>query len=311
MLALLVAAVSVATLAGQVEPLNRVVAVANKEVITQAQLDMAMANTKHAIASAHQPVPADSLLRPQVLDELIMQTLQLQLAKHNGVTVSDAELAKGIARMAAENKLTVKALLAKVTVSGESASQFRKEIKKQMLIAKVQQAAVGPMVKVSDDMVQKTLQQEKKVAAASQEYHLADILIAVPAKATKAQWENTEGRAGAVYKKLTKGADFSKVARMESGSSTALKGGDMGWVRADNLPDLFTEKLIGLKVGQMTTPIHADNGYHILKLLGTKAGHSTLTKAEAQQIVYRQAFQKALVKWLKTLKKNAYIKVMT
>lgn len=292
-----------------IESINGIAAIVNKTVITKLQVNQAVKNVKKHLLEQNVLIPDEAQLHKQVLNQLIMEELQLQMAKQAKITVTPKELRKAIYDIATRNHLSVTELKAQVEAQGQSYPAFEKEIEKQMLISKVQHAAVGNKIKVTDEQVQAYLRKNQKQHTKTRDYHLADILVEIPDNATPTQVANAKNRAEDIYKKLQQGESFEKVAKLESSADNALEGGDMGWKNQHELPDLFVDQIKLIKVGQITEPLKADNGFHILKLLGVKQGGSSLTQAQAEQSLMEQQFQKAVNAWLKTLKQTAYIQI--
>jgi peptidyl-prolyl cis-trans isomerase SurA len=298
------------TSATAIEPVDGIAAIVNKAVITNSQLNAATANVKKHMLEQNVLIPDETSLRKQVLKQLIMESLQLQMAKQAKVTVSSKELNQAINNIAKRNHISLKELKSKVASQGQTFKDFAKEIKKQMLISKIQHAAVDSKLKVTDADIDQFMQKEKAKHAGAHDYHIANILIELPDDATATQVANAKNRAEDTYKKLKKGESFAKVAKLESSGENALNGGDMGWQPQTDLPDLYLDQLKHMKVGQVTQPLKAGNGFHIIKLLGVKRSKGSLTRSQARQILLEKQFQKALSTWQQKLKSSAYIKVM-
>lgn len=293
-----------------VQAVNGIAAIVNKSVITTAQVAQATANVKAQMQAAHAPIPPDSILRTQVINRLIDEELIKQIAKKVKISVTPHDMKMAITSVAQQNNLSVANLKKNIISSGESYSEFKKQLKQQILLTKVQQQAVAGKVHVTAHEIKTFMAKVKQANSNAREYHVANILIPVTDSSSKTQWSNAKNRAEDIVKQLKGGADFAKLAKLESAGANAMKGGDMGWQSSNDLPDLFVDQLAHMKTGQVSNPLKAGNGYHIIKLLGVKNTSKGLSYAQAKNIVTQKAFQKAVSQWLKALRKSAYIKTM-
>jgi peptidyl-prolyl cis-trans isomerase SurA len=291
-------------------PLDRVVAIVNTHVITQSQLDQAMDAYKGEMRAQGMTIDNPSEAQKKVLDDLIDKDLQLQLAKKAKLTITDQDVDAAIKKVADRNHLTLEQFYQAVQGQGMTKKQIRDQIHDQVLLAKLQQAAVAPNVHITDQEVQAYLKNPPKTVSNDTQFHLADILIPLSEEATPAQKEAAQQKAEDIAKQLRQGGDFEKLARSNSGGVEAVQGGDLGWRKLTDIPDVFAQKIANLKAGAVTAPIQAPNGFHILKLIAIKDNAKPLTEAEARNAVFQRKFQDQLHVWLNQLKKSTYIKVM-
>ncbi|MDF1759374.1 MAG: SurA N-terminal domain-containing protein [Coxiellaceae bacterium] len=292
-----------------VQSVNNIAAIVNKSVITEYQVQQAINNVKKHMEAAHVAMPDDALIRKQVIQTLINEELITQMAKRAKLSISDAEVTAAIANIAKSNKLTVSQLTQKVKQQGEDFADFKSDIKKQMLTSKVQHAAVASKIHVTDSQINQAIAKYNKSQGKQQSYHIADIVVAVPDDAKDTQIANAKNRAQDIYKKLSKGGNFSKVAKLESNNEDGPSDGDLGWQTANEIPDLFLDQLEHMKINQISKPIQAGNGFHILKLLGVKKSDKKMSRDQARKMLENQQYQKAVAKWIKGIRKSAYIKV--
>lgn len=292
------------------QSLNSIVAYVNNDVITQTQLDNAINMVKHQLAENHDNFPTNKLLRHQVLQNLIDMRLQLQKAKQAGMKVDNASLDNALNRIATSNHMTVSQLQHAVIAQGVSYEHYKNNIRNQILIAKLQQAAVGPTITVEKSDVLKLLKQngEKTLKL----YHVKDILIPLTAKPTASELQSAKQKTLDIISKLNKGTSFSTAAFANSIGQSAIQGGDLGWRPLSDLPQVFSAKLTSMKVGQISGPIQAANGFHIIKLVNVKTeqNQGKLTFKQAQQLVYSRKMVEASQKWLNELRSSSYIKII-
>lgn len=275
--------------------INRIVAIVNDKVITQAQLNDELIMIKKRLTQAGTPLPSDHVLKQQVLQQMINQTLQLQLADKTGIRVSNYELNAALQRIAKQNNQTLAGLYQAVKRDGWTVDSFRKEIRDEIIIQKLQNRELAPRVSISEQEVDDYLQASASKSNAMPEYHLGDILIALPDTPSPAQVMQAKKKAEAIMQKLKSGADFKKVAVAVSGDTEeALEGGDLGWRKLAELPTAFAAAVKNMKIGEVAGPIQAPNGFHIIKLLGkhNAALGRTAIEAEVQIIFMKHGIDK-------------------
>lgn len=251
----------------EAQSLDSIIAVVNDGVITESQLNLQTKLAKKQLTAAHMKVPAQAVLKKQILDRLIDAELQLQVAKKHGIEVTNQQLNQAVARVAAENHLSVADFRKAVVKQGLTYPEYRKQMRDELKISQLQQRVLGKKVNITSQEVNDFLKTMDKDKQKMPEFHLKGILIALPVGPTPEQIKQARERAEAIITKLHKGADFSTTAVAESAGKFALKGGDMGWRQAAELPPQLTEKLEQTKTGKIVGPIQSPNGFYILKVL--------------------------------------------
>ncbi|MDQ2994364.1 MAG: peptidylprolyl isomerase [Pseudomonadota bacterium] len=290
-------------------PLDRVVAVVNSSVISQSELDLAVKAAKQQMTMTHQPLPSNTALRQQALDRLIYDTLVLQIAKRNNLTVTDAELDTAIENMAKSNHMDVDQLKFAVQNDGIKYDAFRKRIYNQMLIARVQQGAVSPKVSVTESDVSSYIKSETNKKLGSGEYHLLHVYVALPDAPSSEAVNAAKAKAQSLYNKIKGGESFEKIAMNSSTGAEALAGGDLGWRKAAEVPTIFSKPLASMKVGDISKPVQAPNGFHIVKLVEARNDSTKLSQQDVKNQLFRRKFDEHLQVWLKQLRDTAFVKV--
>ncbi len=262
--------------------LDAIVAVINDDVITRRELDAAVAQIERQLQQKKVPIPPQPVMERQVLERLILAQLQVRAAERNGITIDDATLNAAIDTLAQRNKMTLTQLRQTVEKDGVSFAQFRDDIRRELLSARLRQKLVDSQIQVSEQDVESLQVQMAGGETAGgdrsggggggREYHIAQILIAVPENASPAQIETAKRQAGEVLAQLRKGVDFRQLAVSASAGRQALEGGDLGWRSADQLPTLFAEAVPKLRPGQFSDLIRSPSGFHIVKLLEVRGG---------------------------------------
>ena len=277
-------------IAGSAQPLDKVVAVVNDNVITASELESQIDVLRQQITAKNMQLPTEAELRKQVLQHLIDVDLQLQLAKKNDITIDDTDLNEAIAKIATNNKLSLTQLREELTKQGLSWEAYRENIRKEMLINRIQQKAVGHEVVVSSQQVEdylKTFQQDEKQQ--QQTYHVQNIVIPLPEEPTTEQVNKAKAKARILLSKIKQGDDFNRMAIAESSGEYALEGGDLGERHLAELPEVFAERVSSMKVGEVSGPLRTGNGFQLIKLvaIGGKEPHQVV-KTHVRHILLKQ-----------------------
>lgn len=292
------------------ESLDRIVAVVNDDVITQTELLHAQSLAKMQLMQQRMSVPADDVLRKQVLDQLINKKVQLQTAKQVGINVTPADLDKAIQSIAQRNQMTVPMLYARLKQEGMNTDDYREEMRNMMTVQKLQQQELISHITISPDEITAFLNSKAWQANGSNEYHLEDILI--PTSDTPSSEEITKARARAetLVSKIRGGMDFHAAAQAESGDKHALNGGDLGWRKLAEIPSAFAEPVVQMKKNAISEPIQTPNGFHILHLVASRASatqQSTPSRKEIEQLLMQRKFEEAAQNWISRLRSQAYV----
>ena len=259
-----------------VQPLDKVVAIVDNDVIMQSQLDQRVKEVQQTIAKRGQDVPPASVLDQQVLERLIVENLQLQIGERSGIRITDEELNQAIGTIAQRNNMTVEQFRQALAHDGLSYEDAREQVRREMIISRVRQRRVAERIQVTDQEVKNFLKSPMGAMQQSDEYRLANILIPTPDRANSEDIQAAGKKAVDIYNQLQQGADFAKLAIAYSSSDNALEGGDMGWRKAAQLPPPFDRMLSEMPVGDVTPPVRTPGGFIILKLNAKRGGGSVV-----------------------------------
>lgn len=267
---------------------DRIVAVVNDDVIMASELNDKLRTVKDQLRQQGTTLPPTAVLQRQVLDRLILNKLQLQMAEHTGIRVDDETLNRTISNIAAENQVSLDDFRKILEQDGYSYARFREDIRHQIMIARLQQRAVDNRVVVSEREVDNYLANQAHQGVTELEYHLAHILIAMPSSPSTRQLEQTRDKAQTVLEKLKGGADFKEVAAQYSDGQQALDGGDLGWRKASQVPTLFADFVADMHKGDISDLIRSPSGYHIIKLLDVRDSKKVVvTQTHARHILIK------------------------
>lgn len=254
--------------AGAQEPLDRIMAIVNDDVITSVELDRRVEFLSKQMSGRRLP-PRDAL-RDQVLERLIIEKLQLQIADSTGVKIDDETLNASIRRIAEENKLSLGEFRDTLEREGFKFVEFREDIRREITLRRLQERQVAKGIMITEQDVDEYLQNTGGPDDPSTEYKIAHILIALPEAASPEQVTKGRERAQRVIDELATGREFGELAIAYSDGQQALTGGELDWRPANALPTLFTTLVPNLKEGQVSEIIRAPNGFHIVKLVGKR-----------------------------------------
>jgi peptidyl-prolyl cis-trans isomerase SurA len=275
--------VSVAAVAAP-RPLDRIVAVVNDEVITSIELDRRVAAAETQLKHQNIPLPASDVLRKQVLERMILDSAQLQLARENGVRVDDVSVNSAIARMADVNHMTVQELRAQVERDGQDFPTFREDMRNEITMVRLRDHEVESKIQVSEGEIDNLLAEQSAEAADKVEYDIAQILLELPEIASPERVEQVHKKAEDLVAQAKSGADFAQLAASFSAAPEALQGGDLGWRSAERLPAVFVEAVKDLAPGQIGPIIHSPVGFHVVKLIDRRtAAASKLSTGPVEQ----------------------------
>lgn len=275
-LALTLGFCSLASLITHADPqlLDRVVAVVDDDVVMQSELDQRIDYIRRQNRGT--PLPDNATLGSQVLERLIVENIQKQLATRTGIRISDAQLNEALGRIAEQNKMTLPQFRAAMEAEGVPFEVARDQIQNEMVMTRLQRMMVGEKIQITDQDVDLFLTSEAGKMASAAEYHLGHILIAVPSEATPDDFAKAETRARDVLKRLRNGADFRSTAIAESSGRNAMTGGDLGWRKEGQLPGIFADVVPSLAIGQISAPIRSSSGFHLVQLQEKRGGNTRM-----------------------------------
>lgn len=267
-----------------VQMLDRIVAVVDDDVVLQSELDQRMRSIKAQLR--HNPkaqVPPDDVLQKQVLEHLIVESLELQMADRAGVRITDEELNHALQGIAKQNNLTLDQFRKAIAQDGISYVEMRDRVRREMKISRVQQGVMHNRIKISDQEIKDFLASDLGEAVTADEYRLAHILLPVPEDANAAEIKKVQKEAEDLLDRIKGGADFQSLAVEKSKGQNALNGGDLGWRKAVQLPTMFADIAPKMKVGEVRGPIKSASGFHLIKLLD-KRGAQAQGKVEQTHV---------------------------
>lgn len=271
------------------EALDKIVAIVEDDVILDRELQREVADIVQRMQASNAQLPPSYVLRKQVLEKMIIDKLQRQMAEKAGINVTEEMLNSSATDIARRNNMSIPQFKNELQRQGISYQSFLDNIRNEIIINQLRGREIGGRIKVTDREVEHYLETQDKVGSESTQYRLGHILIAVPEAASSADIQKAQKKADEIVEKLRKGQDFAQTAMSFSDSDTALKGGDLGWRAMGEIPTLFIDQVGKMALGDIADPIRSPSGFHIIKLLEQKGADQphTITKTKVRHILIK------------------------
>lgn len=262
----------------ELEKLDKVVAIVDEGVVMQSELESKLRSIRTKLQASNTELPPEDILRSQVLDHLVNEQIQLQMARRAGAQVSGQELDQMVERIRTSNNLSPEQFAQQLALEGISLNQLREDMRREMLVRQVQQGSVNRRIQVTESEIENFLNSTEGKFWTSPDYLLGHILIAVTSGSSEADIAELEAKAKKLQQEAMAGADFRRLAVANSSGQNALDGGDLGWRKVAQLPGLFADKVAPLKVGEVTQPFRSGAGFHLIKLYEQRGGGEVLVE---------------------------------
>lgn len=270
--------------------LDRVVAIVDDDVILQTQLEARVNTIVGRLSAQGTGLPPRQMLEQRVLEQLIAESVQLQMADKMGMRISDNELNETLANIARSNGMTMAQFESQLAEEGVTYQQAREQIRNEMLTSRVQQRQVGNRVRITDNEVENYLQAQAGAGSDGAEYRLAYIFIQVDEPGNEASVRQARNLADNLRQQILDGRDFREVAVAESDASNALEGGDMGWRSESQLPSLVAPVVPDLEPGVPSAVLENNSGFHLVMVMDKRGGE------QQQQIIEQHKVRHILVR---------------
>ena len=251
---------------------DSILVVVDNDVITKKELNTRVNMIAARLKQQNIHPPREELER-QVLEHMIIESAQLQMARERGIRIDDRQLDATIAMIADQNRMSVAKFAEQLQKDGTSLAAFRESIRNDLIRQRLREIDVDSRIEISDSEVLHLLEIQQQSPAAAQpafEVHLGHILIRIPENASSEQIAGRQDRAEHVLRNLRAGGNFQQNAATYSDADDGLTGGDMGWRSSDRLPSLFVDAVTHLQAGQISGILKSPSGFHILKVLGRR-----------------------------------------
>ncbi|KPM01298.1 peptidylprolyl isomerase SurA [Vibrio splendidus] len=265
--------------------LDSVKVIVNEGVILQSDIDASMKTLRANAKKSGQTLPSQDVLNEQVLEKLIIDTIQTQEAERIGVRIDDARLDQAIEGIAKDNNQTVEQLTASVAEEGLSYNAFREQVRKEIAASEARNALVRRRINILPAEVDNLADILAQETNATVQYKIGHIQLRFNDDQTK---EELEDQAKEVVEELNSGKDFSTMAYTYSKGPKALQGGDWGWMRKEEMPTIFADQIKMQNKGSIIGPFRSGVGFHILKIEDVKGLETVaVTEVNARHILIK------------------------
>ena len=262
--------------AEEVVKLDRIVAIVDQTVVTEQELESRIATVTAQLKKQGTELPPENVLRKQILERLITDTLQIQYAAQTGLKVDDNQLDKTIERIAEQNQMTLTEFSEALAKDGVSMRKFRSDIRNEITIARLREREVDGRVNVTESEIDNFLTSQAANTENQDEFEISHILIRTPEEGATEDVQKAKAKVDAAVKELNNGKSFAEISASFSDAPNALEGGKLGWKSGAQMPALFLDALKTMQVGEVSQPLRSPNGFHVLKLTNKRGGNSPL-----------------------------------
>lgn len=266
----------------QQQMLDRVIAIVDDDVILASELQSAVNRANANIKRAKREVPPAEVLRRQVFDQLVLDSLQLQIAKRAGVRIPDSELNEQLEQIARQNNMTLEQFSQALSKDGVPYSELREQLRREMLVRRVQQGSVSERVQITDQEVENFLNSAEGRQAIAPQYHVQHALLPI------GEGDNTaavQRFAEQLTERLRAGEDFNRIA--SNAGPVKVQSSDLGWHSSEELPTLVANVTANLKSGEIADPVLSPSGYHIIKLVEVRGKGEVIEQTKARHILLK------------------------
>ena len=266
-----------------------IVAVVNSAPITNIELQLRLLRVQQQLSRQGNVPPRSQLVR-EVLERLILERAQLQLARELGVAPDDAAVDQAVDNVALQNQVSLEELKRRLSADGVEYARFRADVRDELTLVRLREREVDSRVKVSEQDIDQFFRDRQAQAVAEPErIQLAQILVAVPEIATADQVRALQAKAQRAFERVRAGEAFAGVAAEVSDSPDRAAGGDLGLRPAERLPSLFVDAVRDLKEGALAGPLRSGAGFHVLQLVKKSRDAAALTviQTRARHILFK------------------------
>lgn len=268
-----------------VQPIDQVIAIVDDDVVLASELKSRMIQIKANMEKSGGQMPPDTDVQREVLDLLIIENLQLQMAYRAGVRISDDQLNESMARIANQNRMNLIQFKQALEADGMSYNGTREQIRKEMLLQRVQQGNVNQRVQITEQEVANFLASEEGKTLTAPEFRLKHTLLPLTASASEEEHQKATAYAAALHQKIIDGAPYDTV--VSSSNQYALNTTDLGWRKASDLPTLLADIPSKIGKGETHPPIKSASGYHLVQLVESRGSDEVVAQTNARHILLK------------------------
>ena len=273
-------------LQAETQPVDQVVAIVDDDIIMASELRERIAGLTETLKSRGMDIPPEEDMIRETLDRLILESIQLQKGQRVGVRISDAQLNTAVQNIAAQNRLTQEQFIAALERQGQSYAEMREQIRREMIIQRVQAGNVNQRIQITPKEVDNFLATEDGKKLTQPEYHLLHALLPLPPGTSPEDEAAARAYVEQMLKRIRSGESFEEVVR-SSDDKYRFTGGDIGWRKAEDLPSLFTSVAPGMAKGATSDPIRSDSGFHLIYMQDVRGDALIVAQTKASHILIK------------------------
>lgn len=267
------------------EMLDQVVAIVDDDVIMASELRERLAVIAENLSARGVETPPEDELIREVLDRLILESIQTQMGDRFGVRISDVQLDEAMQRIAAQNRMTPERFAATLEQEGRSYAEIRENIRREMVIQRVQQGNVSQRIQITDQEIDNYLSTEEGQKLVQPEYRIVHALLPVESGASQSAIDASGEYCAELVARIQGGEDFD--ALIAGSTQYTFSGGDLGWRKLDDLPSLFQGLAQELSTGETADLLRSPSGWHIVKMMDRRGAELTVRQTKARHILIK------------------------
>ncbi len=257
--------------------LDSIVAVVEDDVIMESELKQRIQVLVRQFDKNRNALPPEDVLIEQVLQRLIVERLQLQLAEHRGIQIDVLSLDQAMRNLAKHNNMDLEQFRNALLQQGLDYIVFRNQVRDEMIIGQLRQRTIDQNIQVSESEVEELVtRSDEGLLKKEYEYHIAHILVAVPEGPSPEQIKDSAAHSSVVYERAISGSNFTQLAIAASDAQDALQGGDLGWRDRAQLPRIFLQQIDQMAPGDISKIVQSPAGFHIFKLIDKRGVQDTM-----------------------------------
>lgn len=267
------------------QALDQIIAIVDDDVVLSSELQARVQQVLANIEKTGKQAPPMADIQREVLDQLILESIQIQKAYRAGVRISDAQLNESMLRIAQQNGMDLAQFKVALESDGLSYTGTREQIRTEMMLQRVQQGSVNQQIQTSDQEISNFLASEEGKSMTAPEYRMLHTLVPVPSGASAATAAQAQRLADELYQRIQQGEAYEQL--VGSDSKHSLQSSDLGWRKADDLPSLVAGLTETIQPGETAAPIKSASGYHLVKLLETRGKGEVIAQTKARHILLK------------------------
>lgn len=266
--------------------LDQVVAIVDDDVVMASELRERVRSVLETIESRGAEAPEEDELIREVLDRLILESIQTQMGQRVGVRISDQQLDAAMARIAAQNRMTPEQFSIVLEQEGRSYGEVRETIRREMVIQRVQQGNVNQLIEITNQEVDNYLATEEGQKLVQPEYRIVHALLPVSSGSGEAEVDAARAYCAGLIERMRGGEAFDAVVTASAEEYT-FSGGDLGWRKLSDLPSIFQDVAQTLKSGEVADLFQSPSGFHIVKMEDRRGAELTIPQTKVRHILVK------------------------